>query len=106
MRASIVHILVALLIAVFAIGSPLPAQAECAECQDCSSEVPAKNDVPCPEKGLVCQVAQACASQVQKAPAQINFHDLSIAGRVAFGSSSSIVIKSAYLTPETAPPRA
>jgi hypothetical protein len=105
MRASVIHILVALLIAVFAIGSPPPAQAACAECQDCSTEAPAKNDVPCPEKGLACQVAQACASQVQKAPVQINVCDLGVGDRDAFGFSSSIAIKSAYLTPETAPPR-
>lgn len=105
MRATIVHILAVLLIAILAIGSPPPAKADCAKCQDCSTEAPAKNGVPCPEKGLVCPAAQACASQAQKAPAQINIDDLD-AGKAAFGLSSSIAIKSAYLTPETAPPRA
>src|SRR5262245_51294808 len=105
MRAILVHILAVLLIAIFAIGSPPPAKADCAKCHDCSTEAPAKNDVPCPEKGLICQVAQACASQAQKAPAQIDIGDLD-AGKAAFGASSSSAIKSAYLTPETAPPRA
>lgn len=106
MRAGIIHVLAALLIAVFAIGSPLSAQAECAECQDCSTGAPAQSDVPCPEKGLVCQAAQACAGQVQKAaPAQINPYDLGVGGRAAFGDGSSIAVKSANLTPETAPPR-
>jgi hypothetical protein len=106
MRAIVVHVLAVLLIAIFAIGSPPPANADCETCQDCSTEAPAKNNAPCPEKGLACQVAPACASQVQKAPVQINFHDLSAASRAAFGSNSSTTIKSAYLAPETAPPRA
>jgi hypothetical protein len=106
MRAIVVHILAVLLVAIFAIGSPPPAKADCAKCHDCSTEAPAKQDMPCPEKGLVCQVAQACANQVQKAPAQINIGDLDDAEKAAFGLSSSIAIKSAYLTPETAPPRA
>ena len=106
MRATVVHILAALLIAIFAIGSPPPAKADCAKCHDCSTEAPAKNDVPCPEKGLVCQVAQTCASQVQKAPAQPNFDALVDAGKAGFGLGVSIAIKSTYLTPETAPPRA
>jgi hypothetical protein len=105
MRAILVHVLAVLLIAIFAIGSP-PAKADCAKCQNCSTQAPARNDVPCPEKGLVCQVAQVCASQVQKAPVPTNVGDLDDAGTAAFGLSSSIAIKSAYLTPETAPPRA
>ena len=106
MRAIVVHILAVLLIAIFAIGSPPPAKADCAKCHDCSTETPAKNNVPCPEKGLFCQVAQACTSQAQKAPAQINIDDLDDASKAAFSMNSSIAIKSAYLTPETAPPRA
>jgi hypothetical protein len=106
MRAIHVHVLAVLLIAIFAIGSPSPAKADCAKCQDCSTQAPAKNDVPCPEKGLVCQVAQSCASQVQKAPAPTDNSDLDDAGMAAFGLSPSITINSTYLTPETAPPRA
>lgn len=103
MRAIAVHILAVLLIAIFAVGSPSPAKASC--CLDCSTEAPAKNDGPCPAKGLVCQVAQSCASQVQKAPGQISIDGLSDAGETTFGFDASIAIKSAYRTPETAPPR-
>lgn len=106
MRVFFVHILAVLLIAIFAIGSPQPAKADCEKCHDCSTEAPAKSDAPCPEKGLACQIAQACASQAQKAPAKIDVADLHDVGKVTFSLSSSIAIKSAYLTPETAPPRA
>ena len=106
MRATVVHILAALLIAIFALGSPPPAKADCTKCDDCSTEAPAKSDVPCPQKALVCQVAQTCASQVQKAPPQLNFDALVDAGKADFGLGVSIAVKSTYLTPETAPPRA
>jgi hypothetical protein len=107
MRAILVHVLAVLLIATFAIGSPSPAKADCVTCDDCSTGAPAKNDVPCPENGLVCQVAQTCASQVQKkAPVQLNIDALADAGEAGFGFGVSIAIKSTYLTPETAPPRA
>ena len=106
MRAVVVHILAVLLTAVFAIGAPQPATADCVKCHDCSTEAPAKNDVPCPEKGLVCQVAQTCASQLQKAPPQINVDEIADTGEASFGFGASVAIKSTYLTPETAPPRA
>ena len=105
MRAIVVHIVAALLIAIFAIGSPQPAKADCAKCHDCSTEAPA-NDAPCPEKGLVCQVAQTCASQIQKAPAQINVDEIADTGKASFRFGASIAIKSTDLAPETAPPRA
>lgn len=105
MRMGILYVVVALLIAVFAIGTPLPAQAGCVECQDCTTEAPAKNDAPCPEKGLACQIASSCASQVQKAPAHIVSQAAVDFGSVAFGYGSSIALKSAFITPETAPPR-
>lgn len=103
MRASIVHILVVLLIAVFASGSLLPAQADCAKCEDCSVEAPAKNEAPCPQKGLACQMVQTCVSQ--KVPSQLGIHPLVEVGEATFGLRSAMAIKSAYLTPETAPPR-
>lgn len=105
MRASIIHVLVALLIAVFAIGESAPAKADCGTCEGCPTEVPMKNAPPCQDKALVCQVAQGCASQTQKAPAQINIDDRDDARPAAFGLNASIAVKSAYLTPETAPPR-
>jgi hypothetical protein len=107
MRAILVHVLAVLLIAIFAIGSPPAAKADCVKCHDCSTGAPAKNDAPCPENGLVCQVAQTCASQVQKkAPVQLNIDALADVGETSFGFGVSIAIKSTYLTPETAPPRA
>jgi hypothetical protein len=106
MRAVIVHVLAVLLIAIFATGSPPPAKADCDTCRHCSTEAPAGNGVPCPQKAVACQIAEACASQVQKAPLQVNVHDLGAASRATFGSNSTIAIKSAYRTPETAPPRA
>jgi hypothetical protein len=105
MRVSIIHVLVALLIAVFAIGSPRPGQADCAKCETCSVEIPAGNEAPCPQKGLACQIAQTCVSQVQKAPAQIAIHTPAEAPAVAFGRQLAAAEKSASLTPETAPPR-
>jgi hypothetical protein len=105
MRASIIHVLVALLIAVFAVGEPVPAKADCRPCEGCPTEAPVKNDAPCQDKAFICQVAQGCASQTQKAPAQINIDERNDAGGTAFNSSSSFAVKSAYLTPETAPPR-
>ena len=107
MRATLVHVLAVLLIAIFAIGSPPPANADCVKCHDCSTGAPARNDLPCREKGLACQVAQTCASQVQKkASVQVDIDALADAGEAGFGFGVSIAIKSTYLTPETAPPRA
>jgi hypothetical protein len=105
MRALVVHILAVLLIAIFAVGSPPPAKADCMKCHECPADTPAKNDAPCPDMGLICQVAQTCASQVQKAPT-FAADELSDAGKPVYGFGSLIAIKSTYLTPETAPPRA
>lgn len=105
MRASIVHVLAVLLIAVFAIGEPVPAKADCRTCDGCPIEAPEKNDAPCQEKAFVCQISQGCASQTQKAPAQLDIDDRDDARGTAFGLNTSIAVKSAYLTPETAPPR-
>jgi hypothetical protein len=105
MRAIIVHFLAVVLIAILAIGWPAPAKADCAKCHDCRTEAPAKSDIPCPEKGLVCQISPTCASQMQKAPAQFSADALVDAGEASFGPGVSVAINSAYLTPETAPPR-
>ncbi|HKP26081.1 MAG TPA: hypothetical protein VJV39_19585 [Dongiaceae bacterium] len=106
MRALVVHILAVLLIAIFALGAPQYATADCLKCHDCDTGAPAKNNAPCPEKGMVCQVAQTCANQVQKSPVQLNVDELGAAGQSGFIFGFSIAFKSAYLTPETAPPRA
>lgn len=105
MRASIIHAVVVLLIAVFAIGEPVPAKADCRTCDGCPIEAPEKNDPPCQEKALACQISLGCAGQAQKAPAQLDIDDRDDARGTAFGLNASIAVKSAYLTPETAPPR-
>jgi hypothetical protein len=105
MRASIIHVLVALLIVVFAVGEPVSAKADCRTCEGCPIEAPVKNDAPCQDKAFACQVSQGCASQTQKAPAQFGVGNRDDAREATFGSSSTIAVKTAYLTPETAPPR-
>lgn len=105
MRECLLRLLAILLIAALSFGAPLPAQADCAECQDCTTEAPGKSDIPCPEKGLACQIASNCVSQIQKAPAQIAFQPIDDARAAAFAGAAAIAIKSAFITPETAPPR-
>jgi hypothetical protein len=105
MRIGILYVVIGLLIAVFAIGAPPPAKADCAKCHDCSTEAPAKNETPCPEKGLACQIATNCASQIQKMPANVVSVDLS-SGKAVFGDVDDIAIKLAFVKPETSPPRA
>ena len=105
MRIGILYVVIGLLIAIFAIGAPLPAKADCAKCHDCTSEAPAKNETPCPEKGLACQIATSCASQTQKMPANAVTVDLS-SGKAIFGDADDIAIKLAFVKPETSPPRA
>ena len=97
--------LVAMLLAIFAIGSPLPAAADCATCDDCSVGAPTKNETPCPHKGMACQISQLCVSQMQKVPAHLGIYPVADAREAAFSLSSFVAIKSTYHTPETAPPR-
>ena len=105
MRLRLVHLLAALLIAVFAIGAPPPAEASCAQCVDCTADAPAKNQAPCPEKGLVCQIATNCASQVQKMPAPAAIVRDAASGKAVFGDAGAIAVKLALVKPETSPPR-
>ena len=105
MRLSFVHLLAALLIAAFAIGAPPPAEAECAKCVDCTADAPAKNQAPCAEKGLACQIATSCASQVQKMPAHGVIASDVTSGKAVFGGAGAIAIKLAIVKPETSPPR-
>ena len=106
MRLSFVHLLVALLIAIFAIGAPPPAKADCAKCHDCTTQAPAKNEAPCPEKAIVCQVAATCANQIQKMPVPAVITGDMPPGKAIFDSNSAIAIKLAFIKPETSPPRA
>lgn len=105
MRSTIAHLLIVLLVAVFAIGVPLSAQAECAACEDCTAATAGKADAPCSQKGLACQMAQSCAGALQKMPAQAYVGPSQTAREVAFAGTSAIVIKFAEPAPETAPPR-
>jgi hypothetical protein len=105
MRLSFVHLLVALLIAIFAIGAPLPATADCAKCHDCSTQAPAQNEAPCPEKAIVCQVATTCANQVQKMPVSAVIAGDVSSGRAVFGDVDDIAVKLTFIKPETSPPR-
>lgn len=105
MRLSLVHLLIALLIAVFAIGAPIPVQASCAQCDDCTIEAPANSKAPCGERGLACTPGLNCATQLQKMPSQTGIGPTSDVAKVAFGWSAHDAINSAFVTPETAPPR-
>jgi hypothetical protein len=106
MRIGILYVVIGLLIAIFAIGAAPPAKADCAKCHDCSTEVPAKNETPCPEKGIVCQIATTCAGQLQKMPVPaVIARDMS-AGTSIFAIAADIAIKLAFAKPETSPPRA
>lgn len=105
MRLSLVHLLVALLIAIFAIGVPSLAQAECAMCMDCGTLSPDKNKAPCPEKGIACQVSTNCASQPQKMPVPAILADDVSAGKTAFPNFDDVAVNLAFVKPETSPPR-
>lgn len=97
--------LVAVLIAIFAIGLPLPGQADCLKCDNCSADARGKSEAPCQHKGMACQIAQTCANQMQKAQAQLAIHPIAETVKATFSLISTIAIRSTYLTPETAPPR-
>jgi len=105
MRLSLAHLLIALLIAVFAIGAPIPAKADCAECDRCTIDAPAKNKSPCGEQGLACKSGQNCATQLQKMSGQTGFRSTRDVAKASFGLSANEATGSAFVTPETAPPR-
>ena len=105
MRLSIIHVLLALLIAAFAIGTPLPVQADCATCQDCTVDAPTKDEGSCPHEAPVCQLASACSNLMQKMSAQMTIRPARDADKVAFDETFSVAIKLAQIPPETAPPR-
>jgi hypothetical protein len=106
MRRNLITVLVALLIAVFAIGAPIPAKA--AECSGsgCNVAGDAMTEGSCDLKGEPCKVAQNCAGQVLKMPAQAWFRVASAISKVAFAIPSSDDLSSASVTPEISPPRA
>jgi hypothetical protein len=105
MRAAIIHMLVALLIAVFAIGAPQSVRADCLACQDCTVSAPAKDHAPCSQGALDCQVAQSCGGQLQKMPGQSTIGIARTSTDAAFGEGGAVAVKSAATPPETTPPR-
>jgi len=105
MRRRLAHLLIALLIAAFAIGAPLPAQADCAQCDACTTEAPLPDQTPCGDQGVVCNLGQSCSGQAQKMPAYTDVdRDSDVAG-IAFGRAARDALASTVIAPETAPPR-
>lgn len=103
MLRNLPRLLVVLLIAALSFGAPLPAQADCDHCLDCSSEAPVE-DSGCRQQGLACQLTQSCSGQMQtlSAPAGALF-DGGIDGP-SFAPRAA-ALKTALIAPETAPPR-
>jgi hypothetical protein len=104
MRRSLITVLVALLIAIFAIGAPIPAKAaDCSGSGDCNVGM---NQGSCDLKGEPCKFAQNCAGQVLKMPAQAWFRVALGDSKVAFAIPANDDLSSASITPEISPPRA
>jgi len=105
MRRRLAHLLIAFLIAAFAIGAPIPVQADCAQCGDCTSEAPQQGQTPCQDQSVVCNLGQSCTGQVQKMPSHTDISLNNDVAGVAFGRAAHDALGSAVITPETAPPR-
>lgn len=105
MHLTFTRLLTALLIVIFAIGAPIPAEADCIECNDCTVEAPATDEGPCSNQELGCVVAQKCAGQLQQLPVPTGITATGDIAGAAFGLSSNGAMSFAVVTPETAPPR-
>jgi hypothetical protein len=106
MRQSVIHVLVALLIAIFAIGTPIPAKTDCAGSGACNVAGDGMANGSCDLKGEPCKIAQNCAGQVLKMPGQASFRGASGASKFVFAIPSDDDLSSASITPEISPPRA
>ena len=106
MRFILNTLLVVLLIAAFAVGTPIPAQASCQDSSDCNLVKAGLADGSCDQKGEPCKIAQNCASPLQKMPAFSAIRVLPDVAQTQYGPLSSDAIASAFVLPETAPPRA
>lgn len=106
MRRSIINVLIAVLIAIFAIGTPIAAKAACSGSSECYVTGADAANGSCDQKGQPCKVVQNCAGQVLKMPAQASYRIASDASRVAFAIPSTDDLSSVFVTPETSPPRA
>lgn len=105
MRLSLINFVVALLIAVFAIGAPIPAKADCAGQGACSIDVGDMTGGACGAKGEPCKVAQNCAVQPLKMPAQATIGVAVSVSEATFAAPADEMLASAFIIPETAPPR-
>ncbi len=106
MRSLLNALLVVLLIAAFAIGAPIPAKAVCEGSSDCNLTKAGLADGSCDQKGEPCKIAQNCASPLHKMPLYSAIRVLPDAAQAQYGPLSSDAIASAFVLPETAPPRA
>lgn len=105
MRLSLAAFLVALLIAVVAIGAPIPAKADCAGQAGCNIGDVGMTSGGCGGKGEGCTVAQSCAVQLLKMPTQTPVGIVATSSRLTFAAPAEETLASAFITPETAPPR-
>jgi hypothetical protein len=106
MRSIFTHVLAALLIVMLAIGAPIPAKADCLGVDGCKSPAAGMADGSCGLKGEPCKVAQNCAAQIAKMPVQASIRLSPDPSKVAFAALANDEVRSALVTPETAPPRA
>lgn len=105
MRSSLLNLIVALLIAALAIGAPLPAKADCAGQGGCTVGAADMTGGCGGSKGEGCKIAQNCAVQLLKMPAQTTIGIAAHASRVVFAALTDETLSSEFVTPETAPPR-
>ena len=106
MRSLLNALLVVLLIAAFAIGAPIPAKAACEGSSDCNLAKAGLADGSCDQKGEPCKIAQNCASPLHKMPIYSAIRVLPEGAQTQYRRFSSDAIASAFVLPETAPPRA
>lgn len=105
MRLSLINFVVALLIAVLAVGAPIPAKAGCAAQGVCKTDADDMTGGACGGKGEPCKVAQNCTVQPFKMPAQATIGVAAYSSEVAFAALTDETLSSEFVTPETAPPR-
>jgi hypothetical protein len=106
MRSILNALLVVLLIAAFAIGAPIPVQASCQDSSDCNLAKAGLTDGSCDQKGEPCKIAQNCASPLHKMPVYSAIRVLPDAAQTPYEPLPSDATASAFVLPETAPPRA
>jgi len=106
MRSILNTLLVVLLIAAFAVGSPIPAKASCHSSSGCNMAMAGKADGSCDQKGGgPCKVAQNCAPPLHKMPVCSAIAVAPSAVQIQYSPLSNDAITSAFIPPETAPPR-